>query len=85
VALDELCGSRSFSEAFACGTAAGVTPISAIRWTTGDWPVGDGEPGMVTIRLRRALAELQEGRAGDPSGWRVEVSDGRSPACARAS
>jgi branched-chain amino acid aminotransferase len=74
VALDEACDGRSFVEAFACGTAAGVVPITAIRSATGERRIGDGEPGPVTRRLGHALLGLQEGRADDPYGWRVSVA-----------
>ena len=32
-------------------------------------PVGDGQPGEVTMRLRKALLDLQTGAAPDPHGW----------------
>ena len=56
-------------EAFACGTAAAVTPIGAVRGRTHDFTIGDGGPGTVTGRLRRALLDLQTGRAPDRHGW----------------
>ena len=59
----------SVAEAFACGTAAVVTPILRVQSTGGDWTVGDGTPGPVTTRLRDHLVALQRGRAPDPHGW----------------
>ena len=56
-------------EAFACGTAAVVAPISRVRGPTRDITVGGGEPGLVTNRLRDALVGLQRGTGPDPYGW----------------
>ena len=56
-------------EVFACGTAAVITPIGALRWPDGEAVAGDGEPGPVTMRLRAALLDLQYGTAPDPDGW----------------
>ena len=57
------------SEVFACGTAAVVTPVGSVKSAAGEWTVGDGEPGPITMRLRHALLDLQTGRAEDPFGW----------------
>ena len=59
----------SVVEVFACGTAAVITPIGALRWPGGEVVAGDGSPGPVTQQLRAALLDLQYGRAGDPHGW----------------
>ena len=56
-------------EAFACGTAAVVAPIGHLRSARGEWTVGDGQPGPVTLELRDALVSIQEGRAPDLFGW----------------
>ena len=56
-------------EVFACGTAAVVTPVGALRWPGGEAVAGDGQPGPVTTRLRAALLDLQYGRTPDPHGW----------------
>ena len=56
-------------EVFACGTAAVITPIGALRWPGGEAVAGDGEPGPVTMKLRSALLDLQYGVAEDPHGW----------------
>jgi branched-chain amino acid aminotransferase len=56
-------------EVFACGTAAVVTPVGALRWPGGEAVAGDGSPGAVTQQLRAALLDLQYGRAADPHGW----------------
>jgi len=56
-------------EAFACGTAAVVTPISMVKARSGDFQIGSGAPGQVTIALREALVAIQNGRAPDPHHW----------------
>ncbi len=69
--------SGALSEAFACGTAAVVTPILAVKTRAGEWSVGGGVPGPVTTRLRDRLVALQRGRAPDPHGWcqRLDAED----------
>ncbi|ASW53951.1 branched-chain amino acid aminotransferase [Plantactinospora sp. KBS50] len=56
-------------EAFACGTAAVITPIGRVRTPDGDFTIGDGGPGEVTMGLRQQLIDIQRGRAEDPFGW----------------
>ncbi|GAA4592198.1 branched-chain amino acid aminotransferase [Actinoplanes octamycinicus] len=56
-------------EAFACGTAAVITPIGTIRSLDGDFTVADGGPGEVTMDLRKQLVDIQRGRAEDTFGW----------------
>ena len=65
--------SGELTEVFACGTAAVVTPVGAVRSRAGDWVVGDGTPGPVTLWLRRELLAIQTGQAADPYGWTVPV------------
>lgn len=60
------------SESFACGTAAVVTPIGRVRDTAaegGDWTIGGGAAGPVTLALRDALIDVQHGRSPDRHGW----------------
>jgi branched-chain amino acid aminotransferase len=63
------CEDGSLSEVFACGTAAVIAPVGHAKSRQGEWQVGDGQPGPVTLRLRSALLDLQYGRAADPHGW----------------
>ena len=61
--------SGELTEVFACGTAAVVTPVGTVKSAVGEWQMGDGEPGPVTMRLREALLEIQSGAANDVFGW----------------
>ena len=57
-------------EAFACGTAAVITPIGEVRSSDGDFTIAGGvDPGSITQRLRTALVDIQRGVAPDPYGW----------------
>lgn len=62
-------------EAFACGTAAVVTPIGRVKRGTDSWIIGDGMGGPVTANIKAQLAEIQRGQRTGPDGWvrRVEV------------
>ncbi|MDX2643601.1 branched-chain amino acid aminotransferase [Streptomyces sp. PA03-1a] len=59
----------SLTEVFACGTAAVITPVGSVKSTRADWTVGDGEPGEVTMKLRKALLDIQTGQSPDTHGW----------------
>ena len=63
------CESGAMTEVFACGTAAVVCPVGAVKSRAGGWRVGDGRPGPVTRRLREALLSVQYGRGPDPFRW----------------
>jgi branched-chain amino acid aminotransferase len=69
----EQSASGELTEVFACGTAAVVTPVGRVKGTTGEWLVGDGAPGPVTMRLRDELIGIQNGRLPDPYGWLRKV------------
>src|SRR4051795_5529777 len=60
--------SGRITEIFACGTAAVVTPVGSLRWAGGEVPCAN-EAGEVTMALRRALVDIQYGRAEDAFGW----------------
>lgn len=67
------CVDGTITEVFACGTAAVVTPVGAVRDGESEWTIGDGGPGLVTMRLRDALLDLYHGNAPDPDGWMYPV------------
>jgi branched-chain amino acid aminotransferase len=59
----------TLTEVFACGTAAVITPVGSVKSTTENWTVADGRPGEITMRLRKALLDLQTGAAPDTHAW----------------
>src|SRR5690349_6536919 len=61
------------TETFACGTAAVITPVGEVRARTGDFVVGDGNPGPFSMRLREVLLDIQHGRVADAHGWLHQV------------
>jgi branched-chain amino acid aminotransferase len=61
--------SGRLTEAFACGTAAVVTPIGKFKGKGFEASIGNGEAGPVTTRLKTALLDIQNGRAEDQHGW----------------
>jgi branched-chain amino acid aminotransferase len=64
--------SGEITEVFACGTAAVVTPVGALKWDGGATPdVTDAGP--VTRQVRQALVDIQYGRADDTFGWMHRV------------
>ena len=56
-------------EAFFCGTAWEITPITNID----GHDVGDGAVGSVTRKLQSVYFDLIEGRAEDTRGWLTAV------------
>ena len=71
-AIDQLLSdarSGRLVEAFACGTAAVVTPIGRFASTDGQFVIGSGDPGALTLRLRDCLVGIQRGTAPDPHHW----------------
>jgi branched-chain amino acid aminotransferase len=65
----EGCASGEITEVFACGTAAVITPVGAVRGPGREWVVGDGTPGPVSARLREELVGIQRGTRPDRYGW----------------
>jgi branched-chain amino acid aminotransferase len=77
VSTDELIAAQKagrLKEAFACGTAAAITPIREIVHR-GEllFRNNTGKPGALTMQLRQQLLDLQFGTALDPFGWRYPV------------
>ena len=57
------------TEAFACGTAAVITPIGAVKSKKGEWVINNRETGPVAAKMREALLNLQHGVNPDTYGW----------------
>jgi branched-chain amino acid aminotransferase len=66
-------GSGAMTETFACGTAAVITPVGTVKGGREEFTIADGEPGAVSMRLRRTLLEIQHGLAPDPYGWMTRI------------
>jgi branched-chain amino acid aminotransferase len=56
-------------EAFACGTAAVISPIGKVCSASGDFLVSGGAAGPVAMGLRKKLVDIQYGRVADPHNW----------------
>ena len=56
-------------EAFACGTAAVVTPVGKVADHGEEFTIGSGGPGQLTGKLKARLTAIQRGEAPDPHGW----------------
>jgi len=61
--------SGKLREAFACGTAAVVTPIGTVRAPDGEFRIGNGGPGLRTEELKKTLVDIQRCRSADPHQW----------------
>jgi branched-chain amino acid aminotransferase len=61
------------TEAFACGTAAVITPIATVKSQQGSWTIADGGTGPIASQLRETLLDIQYGTGPDPHGWMHKV------------
>ncbi|MDN5581404.1 MAG: branched-chain amino acid aminotransferase [Corynebacterium sp.] len=61
--------SGEMAEAFACGTAAVITPVGTVKDRDGEFQINGGEPGEITMRLRERLTGIQRGTVDDTHGW----------------
>lgn len=66
---EETATSGAMSEAFACGTAAVITPVGSVKSTHGEFLVNNNEAGSITMQLREALTGIQRGSVTDTHGW----------------
>ena len=60
-------------EAFACGTAAVVTPIGLIKAEGFEIGSADAAAGELTLSLREELTDIQYGRREDVHGWMMRL------------
>ena len=65
--------SGKLKEAFACGTAAVISPIGKVCSTSGDFLISGGAAGPVAMGLRKKLVDIQYGRTNDPHDWIKKV------------
>ncbi|MDQ1615791.1 MAG: branched-chain amino acid aminotransferase [Actinomycetota bacterium] len=64
----------SLTEVFACGTAAVVTPVGAVKHAHGSFNIADAQPGALTMKVRESLLGIQQGTAPDSHGWMHRVA-----------
>ena len=65
--------SGEITEIFACGTAAVIAGVGAAKSSRGTWVTGDGNPGPITMEIRRHLLGIQHGTIEDRHGWMRKV------------
>lgn len=65
--------SGRLTEAFACGTAAVVTPIGSVKSAEGSFTIGGQSAGPMTQRLRSALVDIQRGNVADTHNWVIDL------------
>lgn len=61
--------SGAMSETLACGTAAVITPVGEVKSNHGDFTIGGGVSGEITMQLRETLTGIQRGTIDDTHGW----------------
>lgn len=67
---EEAAKSGEMSEAFACGTAAVITPVGTVKSSHGDFQVNGAQTGELTMKLRETLTGIQRGSVEDKHGWK---------------
>ena len=65
--------SGKLKEAFACGTAAVISPIGKVCSAKGDFTINGGAAGDMAMGLRKKLVDIQYGRAADTHNWIKKV------------
>ena len=60
-------------EATLSGTAACLSPVGALVYQGKEIAVRDGNPGVNTAKLQKALQDIQFGLAEDTFGWLTKV------------
>jgi branched-chain amino acid aminotransferase len=76
ISLDEVragVASGEIVEAFACGTAAVITPIGELK-SKNETIAINSEPGELTVSLRKELTGIQYGTVEDRHGWMHKLS-----------
>jgi len=65
--------SGRMTEAFACGTAAVITPVGRVKANGFDMTINNFENGPVTMAMRDGLLGIQHGTTPDTHGWMHKV------------
>jgi branched-chain amino acid aminotransferase len=77
--LEGVQGGR-ITEVFGSGTAVVICPIGGLKHAGGSVRIGDGQPGPVTMRLRKQLTDIQRGIAPDTHHWMRQLTPARANA-----
>jgi branched-chain amino acid aminotransferase len=67
--------SGQLEEVFACGTAAVISAVGRVRYSDGEFLIGNGESGAETERIRALLTGIQRGQLEDAAHWVRRVPD----------
>lgn len=67
--------SGDITEVFACGTAAVVTPVGLFKSREEEIPIGNNEPGALTVAMREELTGIQYGTVKDRHNWMHKLAD----------
>jgi len=70
--LIEAAEKGELKEAFGCGTAAVISPISGFGYKGKDYSV-NRPAELYTDKIKQAILNIQYNKAEDPFGWRVQV------------
>lgn len=60
-------------ETLACGTAAVVTPVGKVAGPDGEFEIGSGGPGQITMKIREKLVGIQKGAVADTHDWVMKL------------
>lgn len=77
ITIDEVrqgVASGDIVEAFACGTAAVVTPIGRLKGADFEIVINSGTPGPVTETIYQSITDIQYGRRPDEFGWMRQLA-----------
>jgi branched-chain amino acid aminotransferase len=66
--------SKQITELFACGTAALIFPISALKSEDFSYGADITTAGSVTLALRQQLIDIQYGKISDTRNWMVRLA-----------
>jgi branched-chain amino acid aminotransferase len=66
--------SKQITELFACGTAALIFPISALKSETFSYGHDSAAAGPVTLTLRKQLLDIQYGKTTDTRNWMLRLA-----------
>jgi branched-chain amino acid aminotransferase len=69
---DDVASGR-MTEAFACGTAAVITPVGHVKANGFEMTINNGENGDITMAMRAGLLGIQHGTTPDTHGWMHKV------------